>query len=82
MYNEEEVREDYKRLIDHVKALELKYGDDFACVVALGVEIDDDTVAASLSTMGKDNIFHQLLHMMVDMSPRFIDEFFGELLDY
>lgn len=76
MYDEKEVKEDYKRLIGYLKTLESKYGDSFACVVALGVEINDETVAASLSTMGEDQIFHQLLHMIVDRSPRFIDEFF------
>lgn len=76
MYDEKEVKEDYKRLIDVIKTLELKYGDSFACVCALGVEIDDETVASSLSTMGEDQIFHQLLHMIVDRSPRFVDEFF------
>lgn len=76
MYNEEEVREDYKRLIDYLKTLESKYGDSFACVVALGVEIDDEAVAGSMFAMGEDQLFHQLLHMIVDRCPRFIDEFF------
>lgn len=79
MHNEEEVREDFKRLLEHVHSLELKYDEDFSCVLALGVDLDEGQVAGAMSIMGEDKILHQIMHMLLERSARFVDELFDTI---
>lgn len=79
MFTEEEIREDQKRVMDLISALELKYGESFSIVLAMGVDLNegsDDTHhwAGLARCAGDGYLIHQCCHALLDNSARFVDE--------
>lgn len=80
MFTEEEIREDQKRVMDLISALELKYGESFSIVMAMGVDLngesdnEDHQWAGCARCSGRGYLIHQCCHALFDNSIRFIDE--------
>lgn len=79
MFTEEEIREDQKRVMDLISALELKYGEAFSIVLAMGVDLNPDDEnggqwAGTARCAGNGYLIHQCCHALLDNSVRFVDE--------
>lgn len=79
MFTEEEIREDQQRVMDLISALELKYGEAFSLVMAMGVDLnpeneDEHQWAGCARCAGRGYLLHQCCHALFDNSVRFIDE--------
>jgi len=74
MHSESEIREDMDKLRAHIEAIADKYGDDFSCILASGVSMDD-AWAGSCLIYGESHLLHQACHGLLE-NPKFIDEFF------
>jgi hypothetical protein len=79
MYTEEEIRKDQKRVMDLISALELKYGNSFSVVIAMGMDLNDEDDNehqwAGLARCGGNGyLIHQCCHALLDNSARFVDE--------
>lgn len=79
MFTEKEIREDQKKLMDLISALELKYGEAFSIVLATGVDLnpkdEHGSQWAGLARCAGDGyLMHQCCHALLDNSVRFVDE--------
>lgn len=79
MFTEQEIREDQKKVMDLISALELKYGDSFSLVMAMGVDLNEESDdehqwAGCARCVGRGYLLHQCCHALLDNSVRFIDE--------
>lgn len=80
MHTQEEIREDMDRLHAFMDSLKVKYGPEFACVVAAGTGInteitsedDPDAFAGGAYMVGEPAMFHQACHCLLK-SCKFID---------
>ncbi len=79
MFTEKEIREDQKRVMDLISALELKYGEAFSLVMAMGVNLNPEDEnggawAGVARCAGDGYLTHQCCHALLDNSVRFVDE--------
>lgn len=79
MFTEKEVREDQKRVMDLISALELKYGEAFSITLAMGVNLNPEDEregqwAGLARCAGDGYLIHQCCHALLDNSVRFVDE--------
>lgn len=79
MFKEEEIREDQKKVMDLISALELKYGETFSIVLAMGVDLNPEDEhggqwAGLARCAGNGYLIHQCCHALLDNSVRFVDE--------
>jgi hypothetical protein len=80
MHTEEEIREDMDKLHALIDSLKVKYGPEFACVLAAGAGInteitnedDPDAFAGGAYMVGDPAMFHQACHCLLK-SCKFID---------
>lgn len=77
MFKEEEVRDDLHRLTELLKAINLKYGDAFSLVLAIGITIEEDgdeKWAGQAAVIGEEPGVHQCMHALLANPPRFVAE--------
>jgi hypothetical protein len=74
MHSESEIKDDMDKLRAHIEVLMDKYGDDFSCVLSVGVSMED-AWAGSCLAYGESYLVHQACHGLLE-NPKFIDEFF------
>ena len=78
MFKEEEVRDDLHRLTELLKAINLKYGDAFSLVLAIGITIEEDgdeKWAGQAAVIGEEPGVHECMHALLANPPRFIVDF-------
>ena len=85
MFTEKEIREDQKRVMDLISALELKYGKAFSIVLAMGVDLNEGSDgthqwAGLARCAGDGHLTHQCCHALLDNSVRFIDAVIDTML--